>query len=64
MDDQGGYYNLRTAALDPKLNGASLFAYAAKNGLIDRGASVGSTGTQAQEYSAELLAFFKAQLAR
>ena len=35
---------------------------AGKGAVGDKGASIGSNGTQAQEYSAELLGFFKAQL--
>jgi dienelactone hydrolase len=62
MDDQGVYFNPRTGLVDPSLKSADLTAYAVKNGLLDRGASIGSTGTQAKEYSEELLAFFKSQL--
>jgi dienelactone hydrolase len=62
MDDQAQYYNPRTARVDPALTSAAINGYAVKNGLLDKGASIGSSGTQAQEYSTELLAFFKAQL--
>jgi len=62
MDDEGRYFDPRTARVDPALTQAMLTGYAAKNGLIDRGASVGSTGSQAKEYSEEMLAFFRQQL--
>lgn len=62
MDDQGRYYNPRNATVDPSLSSAAIMGYALKNGLVDKGASIGSIGTQAQEYSDEMLAFFKEQL--
>ena len=62
MSDSGQYYSLRTGRVDPTLTSAILTGYAVKGGFIDKGATIGSSGTQAAEYESELVQFFKAKL--
>lgn len=62
MDDTGSYYSLRTGKIDPALTSASLTEYSVKGGFIDKGASIGSEGTQAADFETEFVAFFKANL--
>lgn len=64
MDDSGHFYDLRTDQVNPALTPDTVFVYASKNGLLDRGATIGSSGTQAQEYSSEMLGFFRERLLR
>lgn len=62
MDDSGRYFNPRTGKVDPTTTQAGLLQYAAKSGLLDKGASIGSEGTQAADYAREMTEFFKAHL--
>ncbi len=62
MNDNGQYYSLRTGRVDATLTSAGLTGYAVKGGFIDKGATIGSEGTQAAEFESELVEFFKANL--
>jgi hypothetical protein len=62
MDDQGTYYSMRTGKVDPSLPGPTISQYAVKGGFLRKGVTIGSEGTQAKEYSDEMVNFFKAKL--
>jgi dienelactone hydrolase len=62
MDDSGAYYDPTTGRVDPKLTKAQLTEWAIKGGFADKGATIGSEGTQAEDYDRELLSFFKSKL--
>ncbi|MBI4724975.1 MAG: dienelactone hydrolase family protein [Rhodomicrobium sp.] len=62
MNDKGEYYSWRTGKADPSLTIRALTVYAAKGGFLERGATTGGNGTEAAEFSQEMLAFFKKQL--
>jgi len=62
MDDTGQYVNPRTGRVDPALAAKELAEWSVKGGFLDKGASIGSEGTQAADYDAELLSFFKSKL--
>jgi dienelactone hydrolase len=62
MDDQGRYYNMRTGKVDPALAGQTISQYSIKGGFLKKGVTIGSEGTQAKEFSDEMVNFFKAKL--
>lgn len=62
MDDTGKFYNLRTGKLDPTLTTQTFLKYAATGGFLHKGVTIGSQGSEAAEYSDEMVAFFKANL--
>lgn len=62
MDDSGTFYNLRTGKVDPTLTTQGFVDYSIKSGFMRKGVTVGTQGTQASEYSDEMLAFFKNHL--
>jgi dienelactone hydrolase len=62
MDDQGRYYNMRTGKVDPALAGQTISQYSIKGGFLKKGVTIGSEGTQAKEFSDEMVSFFKAKL--
>ncbi|RJG05631.1 hypothetical protein D3870_06005 [Noviherbaspirillum cavernae] len=62
MDDAGHYYNMRTGKVDPALTKAVFDTYAVKGGFLRKGVTIGSDGTQAAEFSQEMLDFFKDRL--
>lgn len=64
MGDDGTYYNMRTGKLDPSVTAASFIEYSIKDGFLHKGVTIGSEGTQAADYSREMMDFFKAKLAR
>jgi dienelactone hydrolase len=62
MDDQGQYYNMRTGKVDPSLPAQAIAQYSIKGGFLKKGVTIGSEGTQAKEFSDEMVNFFKAKL--
>lgn len=62
MDDNGQYYSMRTGKVDPQLAGQTISQYAVKGGFMRKGVTIGSEGTQAKEFSEEMVNFFKAKL--
>jgi dienelactone hydrolase len=62
MDDAGRYYSLRTDKVDPSLTAQSFVDYSIKGGFLHKGTTIGSEGTQAADFSREMLDFFKARL--
>lgn len=62
MDDSGRYFNPRTGRVDAALTPAELASWSVTGGFLDKGATIGSEGTQAEDYDRELLAFFKSKL--
>lgn len=62
MDDAGNYYNMRTDKVDPTVTSQALLNYSIKGGFLHKGVTIGSEGTQASEYSQEMVDFFRANL--
>ena len=48
--------------MEPSLTAVSLFTYAATSGFIKKGVHIGSSGTEAVDYTQEMLSFFKTKL--
>lgn len=62
MDDGGKFYSLRTGKIDPALTTQTFLKYAVSGGFLHKGVTIGSEGTQAAEYSDEMVKFFKTNL--
>lgn len=62
MNDEGQYFDLRSGVVDPALTAGDFVRASVEGGFVRRGVTIGSKGTQAADYVAELVAFFRARL--
>lgn len=62
MDDAGLYYDLRTGQVNPALKASDFVDRSISGGFLRKGVTIGTTGTQAQEYVREMVKFFVSKL--
>lgn len=62
MDDTGRYFDLRTGNVNPALHASNFLNQSITGGFLHKGVTVGSSGTQAQDYMREMIEFLTATL--
>jgi dienelactone hydrolase len=62
MDDAGHYFDLRSGKVDPALTAGDFIGWSVSGGFVHKGVTVGTSGTQASEYVAEMIGFLTNQL--
>lgn len=62
MDDAGRYFDLRTGQVNPALTASDFVRQSISGGFLRKGVTIGTTGTQAQDYVQEMVKFFASKL--
>jgi len=62
MDDTGHYFDLRTGQVNPALQPSDFVGQSVSGGFLRKGVTIGTTGTQAEEYVQEMVKFFVSKM--